>query len=148
MSTKEFRKLNKAELLEVIHQLQQRIKILTKENTRLEEKAQERYEKLEQSGNIALATLSIHEVFSTAQKAADDYVATVSARADATEQRALELMAQVQAIGHELRGFLGEMDGEEMGLDSFRLQIDEVLEQVSGYLPASPQGDADTGESL
>ncbi len=148
MSTKEFKKLNKTELLEVIHQMQQRIKILTKQNARLEEKAQERYEKLEQSGNIAEATLLIHDVFSTAQKAAEDYVATVSARADATEQKALELMSQVQLISQELRGFLGEMDGEEMGLDCFRLQIDQVLEKVSGYLPASAEEIVDTGEGL
>ncbi len=135
MSIKEFKNLNKAELLEVIYRLQMREQTLHHELLEWKAKASERYEKLSSSGNIAEASLAIHDVFSAAQKAADDYVAAVSEKAEQERRQALALMQRVYTVADSIRDFLGELDGEEMGLDTYRTQIAGILGDIAPYLP-------------
>ena len=74
MTDKELKKLNKAELLELLT-------IQSAENERLKRQLEEVQQKLEdrtilieRSGSIAEAALRINEVFEAAQKAADQYL--------------------------------------------------------------------------
>ncbi len=147
MRNKEFKKLNKAELLEVIYRMQLREQTLTEENEILRKRAEQRFEQLSQSGNIAEAALAIHEVFGSAQKAAEDYVATVSARADEKLQQTLALLDRVRGIALFLRDFLGDLDGEEMGLDGFREQIAGILEESEQLLREEQIPDEPIGEA-
>ncbi len=142
MASKEFKNLNKAELLEVIYRLQMREKSLAEKAERWKAKADERYDQLEKSGNIAEAALSVNGFFTAAQKAAEDYVQAVSARADEKEQKARSLLEKTQQIACSIQDFLGELEGEEMGLDSFRLQIAQILEELALYLPQQEPQDS------
>ncbi len=144
MRNKEFSKLNKSELLEVIYRLQLRERELTEQVEDLQLQASQRYEKLERSGNIAEAALAIHDVFSCAQQAADDYVSTVSARAAEKEQQALRLLRQSQEIAGAIHAFLGELNGDEMGLDSYRRRIEAILQELNTALPT----DCATGDKV
>ncbi len=145
MSTKEFNKLNRGELLEVIYRMQLREKDLSERVEQWRHKAEQRYEKLELAGNIAEASISIHEVFETAQRSADDYVATVCARVDHKEAQVDQLLEQIRQIASDIQSFLGELDGEEMGLDSYRQDITSILQRIDALHPQSdtvdPRGD-------
>ncbi len=130
MGSKEFSKLNKAELLEVIYRMQLLQQKMADEIQDWKAKAEQRYAQLASSGNIAQAALSIHGVFSSAQKAAEDYVATVSARADETERKARQLLAQSQDIAVVLRALMEEMDSNGMRLKNWKDRMDHILEQM------------------
>ena len=77
MTDKEFRKLKKSELLELLL-------IQTKENERLKEALEEAQVQLrdrnlymENAGSIAEASLRVNHIFELAQKAADQYLYNV-----------------------------------------------------------------------
>lgn len=79
MTDKEFRKLNRAELIEIIYQLQLKQNELEKTNQQLKEEMDNVNIRISQSGSIAEAALSINGVFEAAQKAADQYLEGVYA---------------------------------------------------------------------
>lgn len=86
MTSKELKKLTRAELLEMLL-------IQSKEKRLLEEKLREAREKLEEkelmiaeSGSIAEAALRLNHVFEAAQRAADRYLENVKRVAEKKEK--------------------------------------------------------------
>lgn len=77
MTDKEFKKLRRDELIEVIYQLQQNEKNLLQEVATLQKKLAERRTKIEEVGSIAEASMVLNGVFEAAQAAADQYVQQV-----------------------------------------------------------------------
>lgn len=77
MTDKEFKKLRRDELIEVILQLQQNEKNLMQEVATLQKKLAERRSKMENVGSIAEAAMVLNGVFESAQAAADQYVEQV-----------------------------------------------------------------------
>ncbi len=146
MANKEFKRLNKAELLEVIYRFQMQEQTLTQELESWKAKATERYEKLEESGDIAQAALSIHGFFSSAQNAAKDYVRTVCSRADEKEQAAQALLQKTYDIASEIRSFVDELAEEGMGLYVLRGRIEGILEETSRAMHADGLDDQPAGE--
>ena len=67
MTDKEFKRLSRAQLIDIIYQLQLKVDSLEKalEDKRL---------RMNKAGNIAEAALEINDCFNSAQKAADQYV--------------------------------------------------------------------------
>ena len=74
MTDKEFKRLNRAQLIDIIYQLQIKQKELEDENLQLKEELEDKRIRLRQAGNIAEAALSIHDVLQTAQDAAALYL--------------------------------------------------------------------------
>ena len=74
MTDKEFQKLNRAELIEIIYKLRQNEEQLKDENSNLRRKLASKELKLSNAGSIAEAALALNDVFEAAQKAADDYL--------------------------------------------------------------------------
>lgn len=74
MTDKEFKRLNRAQLIDIIYQLQIKQKELEDENLQLKEELADKRIRLRQAGNIAEAALSIHDVLQTAQDAAALYL--------------------------------------------------------------------------
>ena len=74
MTDKEFKRLNRAQLIDIIYQLQIKQKELEDENLQLKEELADKRIRLRQAGNIAEAALSIHDVLQTAQDAATLYL--------------------------------------------------------------------------
>lgn len=77
MTDKEFKKLRRDELIEIIYQLQQNEKNLMQDVAALQRKLAERRVKMENVGSIADAALMLNGVFEAAQAAADQYVEQV-----------------------------------------------------------------------
>lgn len=87
MTDREFRRLHRSELIEIIDQLQANVDLYKRENMVLRERLAQRRISCEQAGSIAEAALRINEVFRSAQQAADDYLSELRKR---NEQRQSE----------------------------------------------------------
>lgn len=81
MKNKELKQMNRADLIDIIYQYQQRETELIKENTELKAKLNDRTIKIEQSGSIAEAALALSHVFDAAQEAADLYLEQIQKNA-------------------------------------------------------------------
>lgn len=77
MTDKEFRRLSRYQLIEIIYQLQTREEELTEINGRLEEELRSKRIRMEDAGNIAEAALALNDVFQSAQSAAAQYLSEI-----------------------------------------------------------------------
>lgn len=86
MTDKEFRKLSRAELIEIIYELQKREEEDNKTIEELNQKLEERELCLAEAGSIAEAALKLNQVFEAAQAAADQYLLSVHAVSEKKKQ--------------------------------------------------------------
>ena len=77
MTDKEFRKLNRAQLIEIIYQLQLKVDELTEQNQSLEDALADKRLRISQAGNLAEAALDINNCFRSAQDAAEQYLSEI-----------------------------------------------------------------------
>jgi cell division septum initiation protein DivIVA len=77
MTDKEFKRLSRSQLIDIIYQLQLKQKELIEENLMLKEELADKRIRLRKAGNIAEASLSIHKVLEAAQEAAAQYLEEV-----------------------------------------------------------------------
>ena len=97
MTDREFKRLTRPQLIEIIYQLQLREEELSAENQKLKDQLEDKRIRLEQSGNIAEAVLGIHNVMQTAQDAAQLYLDEIRAMRDETQAQCDEQLQQTQA---------------------------------------------------
>lgn len=74
MTDKEFKRLKRADLIEIIYRLQEDEEIYRKRIAELETQLAEKRTKLQKAGSIAEAAISLSNVFEAAQDAADRYL--------------------------------------------------------------------------
>ena len=86
MTDKEFKRLSRAQLIDVIYQLQLQADAQTKRIRDLEKALADKHFRISVAGNIAEAALEVNEVFQTAQKAADQYLDGVRTLREKTEE--------------------------------------------------------------
>ena len=82
ITDKEFRKLGRADLIEIIYQYQKREQALLEENAELRRRLEDRQLRIGELGSIAEASLALNGVFEAAQAAADQYLQNVQEAAD------------------------------------------------------------------
>ena len=70
MTDKEFKRLNRAQLIDIIYQFQLKIDTLTEQKQELERELADKRLRLNNAGNIADAALEINDCFRSAQNAA------------------------------------------------------------------------------
>ena len=87
MTDKEFKKLNRAELVEIIYRIQQNEEQLRDENNNLRRQLASKNIKLNNAGSIAEAALALNGVFESAQKAADDYLELIHLSGDEVAEK-------------------------------------------------------------
>ena len=93
MTDKEFKRLTRSQLIDIIYQLQLKIDELTEQNRSLEKALQDKRIRIDNAGNLAEAALEINNCFLNAQKAAEQYlneIKTMRDEAEAECQRILE----------------------------------------------------------
>ena len=86
MINKELKKLGRKELVDIIYQMKKNEQEMQAEISTLKEELQEKRLKLSQVGSIAEASVSITDVFSTAQKTADLYLQEIACMKDEAEK--------------------------------------------------------------
>ena len=86
MTEKELRKLNRAELLELLLELSRENEALQAQLKQTEAALSDRRLQMEEAGSIAEAALRLSGIFEAAQKAADQYLSSVSERTARQEE--------------------------------------------------------------
>ena len=79
MTDKEFQRLTRAQLMDIIYQLQLQIDDLIKQKQELENALADKRIRLENAGNIAEAALEMNQCFRSAQNAATQYLEEIKA---------------------------------------------------------------------
>ena len=96
MTDKEFKRLSRPQLIDIIYQLQIEERKLTEENAKLKEELADKRIRLHQTGNIAEASLAIHNVMEAAQNAAEQYLAEIRIMRAETEEQCQRLLEKAQ----------------------------------------------------
>ena len=86
MTDKEFKRLSRSQLIDIIYELQLKQEELAAENERLSKALADKRLRISQVGNLAEAALEIHNVMQAAQEAAEHYLEEVRLRVDNEEQ--------------------------------------------------------------
>jgi cell division septum initiation protein DivIVA len=114
MTDKEFKRLSRAQLIEIIYQLQLQIDKLNEEKQALENELEDKRLRLQSAGNIAEAALEINDCFRSAQNAAEQYLNEIKAireETDTERQRILkEAKAEAEAIISGAKNTQGDYD--------------------------------------
>ena len=74
MTDKEFKRLSRSQLIDIIYRFQLQVDELTAQNKELEKALADKRLRLEEAGNLAQAALVINNCFESAQNAADQYL--------------------------------------------------------------------------
>jgi vacuolar-type H+-ATPase subunit H len=114
MTDKEFKRLNRAQLIDIIYQLQLQVEQLTEKNRSLETALADKRLRIDNVGSIAEAALVLNDCFRSAQKAADHYLNEIKVIRDETEAQRQKILDQAQtevsAIVAKTRKTLGDYD--------------------------------------
>lgn len=89
MTDKEFKRLKRSQLIEIIYQLQVKQEELIAENEKLSKELEDKRLRIDKAGNIAKASLEIHNVMQSAQDAAEHYLKEVRIRVTEQAQQIL-----------------------------------------------------------
>ena len=97
MTDKEFKRLGRAQLIEIIYQLQLQLDKANEEKQTLESKLEDQRLRLQSAGNIADAALEINNCFRSAQNAAEQYLNEIKTIREETEAERQRILAKAQA---------------------------------------------------
>ena len=97
MDDKEFRKLRREDLIEIIYQYQRREQRMAQEIEMLRKQLEDRRIRVEKTGSIAEAALALSGVFEAAQKAADLYLQSIQEQSAQNEKPTQEKPAEQKA---------------------------------------------------
>ena len=84
MTDKEFKRLGRAQLIEIIYQLQLQVDKLTEQNQALENALADKRMRINSAGTLADAALEINNCFQNAQMAANQYLEEIKAMREET----------------------------------------------------------------
>ena len=96
MTEKELRKLNRAELLELLLELSRENETLQAQLKQTEAALSDRRLQMEEAGSIAEAALRLSGIFEAAQEAADQYLSSVSERTARQEEICIRMEAETK----------------------------------------------------
>ena len=96
MVSKELRKLNRRELIDIIYQMKKNEQQMQEQIDALHSELEEKRFRLSQAGSIAEAALAVTNVFSAAQEAADVYLRQIAAMKAETEAECGKIQEQTK----------------------------------------------------
>ncbi len=103
MTDKEFRKLSRAELIDIIYELQKQNESSQSEISSLRAQLEERNIAMSSAGSIAEAALKLNGVFEAAQNAADQYLESVKTSCADAEKLGADAKAESERIINDAR---------------------------------------------
>ena len=96
MTDKEFKRLSRSQLIDIIYQLQLKQEELIADNKKLSKALADRRLRISKAGNIAEATLEIHNVMQATQDAASHYLEEIRIMWKETEEKCRRLLEKAQ----------------------------------------------------
>ena len=130
MTDKEFKRLGRAQLLDIIYQLQLQVDDLSHKNQELENALREKRLRVENAGDLARAALEINECFKSAQNAADQYLEEIRIMREEAETECQRLIAKAREEADSL-------------LSDAKKQVDTVNRQVPSIMKTGSFNDAE-----
>ena len=112
LTDKEFKRLSRAQLIDIIYQFQLQVDKLTEQNHELERELADKRIRLNHAGNIAVAALEINNCFRSAQNAAEQYLNEIKMIREETEAERRRILAQAQAEAAAIIAEAKETPGE------------------------------------
>ena len=103
MTDKEFKRLSRSQLIEIIYQLQIQIDELNREKRSLEAALSDKRLRIENAGNLADAVLEINDCFRNAQNAAEQYLSEIKAIREEAAEECERIVAQARAEAEAIR---------------------------------------------
>ena len=97
MTDKEFKRLSRYQLIDIIYQFQLQVDKLTEQNQELERELADKRLRLSNAGNIADAALEMNDCFRSAQNAAEQYLNEIKAIREETEAEQQRILSQARA---------------------------------------------------
>ena len=97
MTDKEFRRLGRSQLIEIIYRLQLQIEELTAQKQALEAALADKRLRIHNAGNLAEAVLEMNDCFRSAQNAAAQYLAEIQAMQEEITVSREQILAQARA---------------------------------------------------
>lgn len=149
MTDKEFKRLNRSQLIEIIYQFQLKVEELTQENKTLHAALEDKRLRITQAGSIAEAALEMNNVMQAAQNAAQQYLDEIQALYSEIDEECLNIRMKANAeadaiIQQAKRQAQAIITQAQMGADTF---IDQEWADVNGILE-SPDGMLDVDAEL
>ena len=129
MTDKEFKRLTRAQLIDIIYQLQLQADTLTEKNRELSKALEDKRLRLENAGNIAVAALEINNCFRSAQDAAEQYLHEIKEIRRETEEERERILAEARA---EAERIVAEAKKKQKDYDS---AIEAILEEFGQNHP-------------
>ena len=96
MTDKEFKRLKRSQLIDIIYQLQLQVDKLNEEKQALESELADKRLRLSNAGNIAEAALEINDCFRSAQNAAEQYLNEIKALREETEAERNRILSRAR----------------------------------------------------
>ena len=96
MTDKEFKRLTRSQLIDIIYQLQLREKELVAENQKMKIELEDKRIRMQQAGNIAEAVLGINNVMQAAQNAAEQYLDEIRTMRAETESSCKHMLEEAR----------------------------------------------------
>lgn len=103
MKDKEFKRLNRSELIEIIYQLQLDLQKANEENAALQAALESKELKISNAGSIAEASIGMFDLFSKAQEAADLYLKEIHKNNAEAEARSSAILAKAESEAQAMR---------------------------------------------
>ena len=123
MTDKEFKQLSRAQLIEIIYQLQLQIDGLTERNQALEDALADKRLRISNAGNLAEAALQINDCFRSAQDAAEQYLNEIKAMREETEAERQRILAAAQAEAEKI------IAGAQRKQGDYNSAVEAILEE-------------------
>ena len=102
MTDREFKQLNRAQLIDVIYQLQLQVDELNGQKQKLEAAIADKRLRISAVGSIAEAALEINDCFRNAQNAADQYLSEIKAIREDAEERRAKLLGEARTEAEDI----------------------------------------------
>ena len=96
MTDKEFKRLGRAQLIEIIYQLQLQVDQLNEQIHSLEQALEDKRLRIGNAGNLAEAALVINDCFRNAQNAAEQYLGEIKAMREEAEAEREQILANAR----------------------------------------------------
>ena len=97
MTDKEFKRLSRSQLIEIIYQLQLENDKLTEQNKSLEEALADKRLRISNAGSLAEAALEINDCLKNAQEAADQYLNEIKIMHEELETEKQKILSEARA---------------------------------------------------
>ena len=125
MTDKEFKRLSRSQLIDIIYQLQLKQEELTAENEKLSKALADKRLRVSKAGNIAEAALEIHNVMQAAQDAAAHYLEEIRIMRNETEEKCRLLLEKAQADADYI------ITQAKLGNSSYHSELEEIMKEFA-----------------